>query len=154
MFEKKKVFGSSLYCFFSFKSSTWGFRAHKLGSWHKGKMLQKIHALLYQRWPHLTFTVKTVSAKARAIKRPVRPWTPREAQCQWDCQGHLPLYLMWAPGIQYPRPTPLKHKEVVLFRETRERSWSHRTHLFSPLMASHLEHQGGSHRWSQKGPLS
>ena len=163
VWEKKSLRIQSI-LLFSFKSSTWGFRAHKLGSWHKGKMLQKIHALLYQRWPHLTFTVTSGShhlgEEARqCLQRPGESRElcapgPREAQCQWDCQGHLPLYLRWAPGIQYPRPTPLKHKEVVLFQETREISWSRRTHLFSPLMASRLEHQGGSHRWSQKGPLS
>lgn len=60
VWEKKSLRIQSI-LLFSFKSSTWGFRAHKLGSWHKGKMLQKIHALLYQRWPHLTFTVTSGS---------------------------------------------------------------------------------------------
>ena len=154
---KNNVFGSSLYWFSSFKSSTWGFRAHKLASWHKGKMLQKVTPLnlcSHIRESSPGRRSKTVSSKAREIKRTVCPQTPREAECQWDCQGHLPLYLRWAPGLQYPRPAPLKHKEVVLFQETIEISWSHRMHLFCLLMASHLEHQGSLDRWSQKGPPS
>lgn len=140
---KTSVFGCSLYGFLVLKVLR-GISGHIIWEVDVEAKCFKRYTPCFSKWTplHLHCHTResaprsksgTVSVKASEIRCLLSPRGPPGSgrpQRQWNCRGHLPFYLRWARGYQYPRSTFWSIRWWFLFQETIAISWYHRIHLF------------------------